>query len=317
VDDGSTDDTAERIKKYGDRIRYFSQANRGQASALNLGFDQARGEIVALLDADDIWLPGKIRKVAEAFDEHPDGGLVYHPSEIWDVETGRCLEDSHERTLNGYLPERPRDLLSFRGSSTSGQAFLRANIRTLLPIPEGLRYYADSYLMYLSAIVAPVWMIEAYLTRYRLHGQNFAGTRTPEKAQARSRYVYVRRAVDEIKAWLLANGYDLQRPELADYMKRHELWADEIRIAAEGASRAELLRHFIEEQKLFGGIWPIKQRVYRTARMAAVVVLGEQIWQNVSKYVRKVFRARLVQNGAGKHAAVNGATLRPLERETR
>jgi glycosyltransferase involved in cell wall biosynthesis len=50
VDDGSTDDTGERVKKYGSRIRYFYKANGGQAAALNSGFANARGEIVALLD---------------------------------------------------------------------------------------------------------------------------------------------------------------------------------------------------------------------------------------------------------------------------
>ena len=82
VDDGSTDDTGERVAKYGDRVRYFRKANGGQASAINLGFNEARGEIIALLDADDLWLPGKIRQVTEAFDRNPNAGLVYHPSDI-------------------------------------------------------------------------------------------------------------------------------------------------------------------------------------------------------------------------------------------
>src|SRR5262249_21648517 len=53
VDDGSMDDTSQRIQKYGDRIRYLPKPNGGQASALNFGFAHARGEIVCLLDADD------------------------------------------------------------------------------------------------------------------------------------------------------------------------------------------------------------------------------------------------------------------------
>lgn len=61
----------------------------------------------------------------------------------------------------------------------------------------------------------------------------------------------------------------------------------------------------------------MKQRVYRTARMAAVMFLGEQVWQSLSKQVRKVSRTRVVQNGASKHAAVNRAPGGSLERETR
>src|SRR5229473_6986834 len=67
VDDGSTDDTSERIKKYGSRIEYFYKPNGGQASALNFGIAKARGEIVTLLDADDFFLPGKLARVVEAF----------------------------------------------------------------------------------------------------------------------------------------------------------------------------------------------------------------------------------------------------------
>src|SRR5207248_4354907 len=52
VDDGSTDGTAVRLRKFGDAIRYLYKSNGGQASAFNYGFANARGGVVALLDAD-------------------------------------------------------------------------------------------------------------------------------------------------------------------------------------------------------------------------------------------------------------------------
>jgi glycosyltransferase involved in cell wall biosynthesis len=55
VDDGSTDDTRERLAKYGDRIRYVHQQNRGLSGARNTGIREAKGEWIALLDADDVW----------------------------------------------------------------------------------------------------------------------------------------------------------------------------------------------------------------------------------------------------------------------
>src|ERR1700688_5222745 len=66
VDDGSTDDTPERVKKYGTRIQYFRKPNGGQASAFNLGFAKARGEIISMLDADDYWFPDRLRTVMQA-----------------------------------------------------------------------------------------------------------------------------------------------------------------------------------------------------------------------------------------------------------
>src|ERR1700692_4536840 len=61
VDDGSTDDTEERLRRFGDSINYLRKPNGGQASAFNFGLESARGEIVAFLDADDYWLPRKLR----------------------------------------------------------------------------------------------------------------------------------------------------------------------------------------------------------------------------------------------------------------
>src|SRR5215475_12385935 len=57
VDDGSTDDTPERLCKFEGHIQHLRKPNGGQASAFNLGFARAQVEIIALLDADDVWLP--------------------------------------------------------------------------------------------------------------------------------------------------------------------------------------------------------------------------------------------------------------------
>ena len=83
VDDGSTDDTAERLKKYGDSIRYLRKPNGGQATAFNFGFAVARGEIIATLDADDVWLPGKLQRVCETFEKNSEAGMVYHRAHLW------------------------------------------------------------------------------------------------------------------------------------------------------------------------------------------------------------------------------------------
>lgn len=60
VDNGSTDDTLERLAAYGDRVRVMHQPRPGHAAARNLGIEAARGEWIAALDADDLWLPEKL-----------------------------------------------------------------------------------------------------------------------------------------------------------------------------------------------------------------------------------------------------------------
>src|ERR1700736_4011296 len=66
VDDGSTDNTPAVLQKFSPLIRVLRKKNGGQASAFNLGIPECRGEIVAFLDGDDWWAPGKLRAVSEA-----------------------------------------------------------------------------------------------------------------------------------------------------------------------------------------------------------------------------------------------------------
>src|SRR5258706_6591961 len=75
VDDGSTDDTRQRLAPYAGRLRYLHQQSKGVAAARNLGLKQATGEFVAFLDADDIWHPRKLERQLTAMTANPDIGL--------------------------------------------------------------------------------------------------------------------------------------------------------------------------------------------------------------------------------------------------
>ena len=77
VDDGSTDQSAEIVKSYGNRTRYIYKENGGTASAMNLGCARAKGTFIAWLSADDAFLPNKISKQVEILDNNPKVGLVH------------------------------------------------------------------------------------------------------------------------------------------------------------------------------------------------------------------------------------------------
>ena len=77
VNDGSTDDTAEVIRRFRDRICYVEKANGGKASAVNLGLKYVTGDYVWILDDDDIGLPNKLELHAAQFAEDPDLRFVY------------------------------------------------------------------------------------------------------------------------------------------------------------------------------------------------------------------------------------------------
>ena len=77
VDDGSTDNTREIIENIKDsRIVYIYQKNQRQSAARNNGVRVAKGDLIAFLDSDDIWLPEKLEKQVKAFQSDPHIGLV-------------------------------------------------------------------------------------------------------------------------------------------------------------------------------------------------------------------------------------------------
>lgn len=105
VDDGSTDDTAAVLAGYGDRIRVVRKPNGGLASARNAGILAARGSLVAFLDADDWWLPGKLGRQVELMDSRPDLGFSSTAARVEDTD-GRLLNLWVGSERNGSFLER-------------------------------------------------------------------------------------------------------------------------------------------------------------------------------------------------------------------
>jgi glycosyltransferase involved in cell wall biosynthesis len=101
VDDGSTDETAELLERYRDRIRYIHQANRGLAGARNAGIRNARGDFVAFLDSDDVWFREKLEQQVAALLANPRAGLVHTD----------CLY-RNEQSGTYYTLDRPRHELA-------------------------------------------------------------------------------------------------------------------------------------------------------------------------------------------------------------
>ncbi len=77
VDDGSTDDTKEVVKKFDDRIIYFYQKNGGVSAARNKGLELAKGNYLAFLDSDDYLTSDSIELKMEILKKYPDIGIVF------------------------------------------------------------------------------------------------------------------------------------------------------------------------------------------------------------------------------------------------
>jgi glycosyltransferase involved in cell wall biosynthesis len=91
VDDGSTDDTAAVVGEFGENVKYIFQKNGGVCSARNLGVAESQGELIAFLDADDIWEPTKLEKQVAKFDASEDIGLVHCGMRVFDSDSGETI----------------------------------------------------------------------------------------------------------------------------------------------------------------------------------------------------------------------------------
>lgn len=100
-DGGSNDQTVSILQKWGDRIRWVSEKDKGQTDAVNKGILATDGDIIGWLNSDDVYYSGAFRKVADFFEAHPEVDVVYgradhinledqafeeYPSEGWNFD---------------------------------------------------------------------------------------------------------------------------------------------------------------------------------------------------------------------------------------
>lgn len=113
VDDGSTEISTEIAKQYASlfphKIRYLDHKghrNRGMSATRNLGIQNAKGEYVAFLDADDIWLPQKLEKQVAILEVYPEAGMVYGSTQLWYSWTNRPEDAARDsQRLLGVKPD--------------------------------------------------------------------------------------------------------------------------------------------------------------------------------------------------------------------
>jgi glycosyltransferase involved in cell wall biosynthesis/SAM-dependent methyltransferase len=104
VDDGSTDRgtgvARAHVARDPSRVRYFQhpgRERRGASAARNLGIQRARGRYVAFLDADDVWLPGKLAAQVAILEAHPQAAMAYNRTQFWYSWTGDVEDRRRDR----------------------------------------------------------------------------------------------------------------------------------------------------------------------------------------------------------------------------
>lgn len=306
VDDGSTDDTADRVKKYGSSVHYFYKPNGGQASAFNFGVERARGEIVAFLDADDYWLPGKLLRVVEEFEKNPKLGMIYHRLREFDAAAGE-IRDAPFVAVSGNIASSKVLALAFNATATSSLAFRRRVLEQLVPIPEGIRIQADGYIETLATFLAPVMAIDYPLAVYRIHGRNlYFQQRGIVNVETQNRRVCTLQAlVEGMRHWFRSRGYDTNQPVVRATLQKWLLLLEREKFELSHPGRIRFFWHLVKSYRNYYPVMSRRLRVINCFNVVGSLVVGyerfhvlDECWEKLKRWIRSrsAKRSRITQS---------------------
>ncbi|HEY9284861.1 MAG TPA: glycosyltransferase [Pyrinomonadaceae bacterium] len=173
VDDGSADDSVAVARSFGDRVRVVEQPNQGVCVARNNGARLATGDVIAFLDSDDIWLPHKLERQAEAFRADPEVGLVSCGIRFFNPRGETIVE--YNEGKSGWCAN---DILLYKEPVLNTTASAVAVRRDVFEAAGGfdprreLFAAEDREFAYRAARLAKIAFIPEILVDYRIHGAN-------------------------------------------------------------------------------------------------------------------------------------------------
>jgi glycosyltransferase involved in cell wall biosynthesis len=173
VDDGSTDDTAERLAPYLDRIRYLRQDNAGRSAARNTAVAHAQGSLVAFCDSDDRWLPDKLERQIAALARRPEVGMAHGHVEVIDAG-GSVLrsETANVQAIFSRAHRRPVTYARYAHDCRCFSSTIIARREVLERVgPYDTTLLLDDYDLYLRiSLEAEILFLDGPpLTQYRHH----------------------------------------------------------------------------------------------------------------------------------------------------
>lgn len=225
VDDGSTDDTIEIVNSFASAgVRIVQQQRQGPSAARNRGIAETSGELVAFLDADDLWMPDKIEKQIAYLVAHPECGMVTCDMVWWNIVRG-----SRRIVKRGVRPggDQRREIAvsNFVGNPSQVLAW-----RRLLEQVGGFgaqqRWCEDWELWTRMIHQQPLGVVHEPLITYRWH----SGGNTHDKRWEQSSIFFdvARRAISRVQpAWwrplLLLRAWGAVQMQRAEYAIDHEM----------------------------------------------------------------------------------------------
>jgi GT2 family glycosyltransferase len=212
IDGASSDGSVEIIRRYERHLKYWvSEPDHGQAEAVNKGLAQVSGEIIGWLNSDDYYLPGALQAAAQAFQEHPDCGLIY--GDVLAVDGAGVV--INELRYNQWTLE---DLMSFNIIGQPAVFLRRSVLEQAGWLDVRFHFLLDHQLWLRMAQLAPILYVPERWAAARFHAE----AKNVAQAASFGQEVYA------IVAWM-----QTQPALAARYQRlRRRIWAGAHRINA-------------------------------------------------------------------------------------
>jgi len=238
VDDGSTDGSTDIARRYAqqhpEKVRYLEHPghqNHGMSATRNLGVSHAKGDVIAFLDADDVWLPRKLEEQVAILGSHPEVGMVCGARQHWYSWTGDHQDAQRDFVIGlgtqaDFLFEPPA-LLSLlhplgivSSPHTSSLLLRREIVERLGGYEEKFRgIHEDQAFLVKVYLKEPVYVSSVCWNRYRQHSTScFAITRKTGKV--RCEWLVL---LDWLEEYLSEQG--VEDPEVWELLRGHQVFA--------------------------------------------------------------------------------------------
>jgi len=236
VDDGSTDQSSRLAGDYARAhpgritvLEHEARQNRGMPASRDLGLAHSRGELIALLDADDVWLPDRLAAHVSVFDSQDRVGMVYGPSRYWHSwSTAAARQDFTQRLgvePNRLIepPELLLDFLSGKAPTPCPSAVLlrRAAVEQVGGFAREMtgfyQVYEDQAFFFKLCLQWPVFVLDRQLDLYRRHPDSCYSQARSSGKKHLARQHYLEFALEHL------HGLGFRAPEV-DRELRRQLW---------------------------------------------------------------------------------------------
>lgn len=292
VNDGSSDDSLEVISRYADRVLVIDQPNAGSIAAYNRGYAAASGNVVVLLDADDVLEPDALAQVAAVWTNRL-------AKVQWDLKIidggGRDLGRKFCNFDASYDASRVREAFrstgTYRWPVSVGNAYSRWFADALFPLSPA--HGPDGALNTVAPVYGDVATLAKPLASYRIHGRNLWSATSTDFARLPER---IQQRMDEAKLMqehARERGVDVPRGSVLDHeiaFVNYRMMAQALGLDYQGSSddsRPRLLRQAL--------------RVLRAERYPAQLALAHAAWFSALSVAPRAAAEELIRHRFSRH----------------